>query len=64
MLHTHVCRLTGAGSPGEVSHITIDHGGKLPYWEGQSLGVIPPGLDASGKAHKVYACIYTLVYAY
>ncbi|KAG5184886.1 hypothetical protein JKP88DRAFT_269683 [Tribonema minus] len=46
-------RLTGAKSPGEVCHVTIDHGGKLPYWEGQSLNVLPPGTDANGKPHKV-----------
>jgi hypothetical protein len=57
-------RLTGAGSPGEVCHITIDHGGKLPYWEGQSLNVVPPGVDANGKPHKVSAFSATMLSAY
>ncbi|CAK9141163.1 unnamed protein product [Ilex paraguariensis] len=36
-------RLVGPKAPGETSHIVIDHGGSVPYWEGQSYGVIPPG---------------------
>lgn len=35
-------RLVGAKAPGETCHIVIDHGGNVPYWEGQSYGVIPP----------------------
>lgn len=37
-----VDRLVGPKAPGETCHIVIDHGGNLPYWEGQSYGVIPP----------------------
>lgn len=36
-------RIVGPKAPGETCHIVIDHGGSLPYWEGQSYGVIPPG---------------------
>lgn len=35
-------RLVGPEAPGETCHIVIDHGGNVPYWEGQSYGVIPP----------------------
>lgn len=35
-------RLVGPKAPGETCHIVIDHGGNVPYWEGQSYGVIPP----------------------
>ena len=35
-------RLVGPKAPGETCHIVIDHGGNIPYWEGQSYGVIPP----------------------
>lgn len=35
--------LVGPKAPGETCHIVIDHGGNVPYWEGQSYGVIPPG---------------------
>ncbi|XP_078162608.1 ferredoxin--NADP reductase, embryo isozyme, chloroplastic-like [Carex rostrata] len=36
-------RLVGPAAPGETCHIVIDHGGNVPYWEGQSYGIIPPG---------------------
>merc|ERR1719460_973477 len=36
-------RIVGPKATGETCHIIIDHGGKMPYWEGQSYGVIPPG---------------------
>lgn len=35
-------RVVGPKAPGETCHIVIDHDGNLPYWEGQSYGVIPP----------------------
>ncbi|KAK3016130.1 hypothetical protein RJ639_007673 [Escallonia herrerae] len=37
-------RIVGPKAPGETCHIVIDHGGNVPYWEGQSYGVIPPVL--------------------
>jgi ferredoxin--NADP+ reductase len=33
----------GPKAPGETCHIVIEHGGDVPYWEGQSYGIIPPG---------------------
>ncbi|GFQ07055.1 ferredoxin--nadp reductase embryo isozyme chloroplastic [Phtheirospermum japonicum] len=38
-----VGRVVGPQAPGETCHIVIDHGGNVPYWEGQSYGIIPPG---------------------
>lgn len=35
-------RLVGPQAPGETCHIVIDHEGNVPYWEGQSYGIIPP----------------------
>ena len=35
-------RIVGPKAPGETCHIVINHGGNVPYWEGQSYGVIPP----------------------
>merc|ERR1711972_19416 len=33
----------------EATHVTFDHGGKVPYIEGQSIGVIAPGPDKKGE---------------
>ncbi|WP_300033553.1 benzoyl-CoA 2,3-epoxidase subunit BoxA [uncultured Roseobacter sp.] len=45
-------RLTDAGSDGDVRHIILDHGGlPFPVLEGQSIGIIAPGTDASGNPH-------------
>ncbi|KAF3791303.1 Ferredoxin--NADP reductase root isozyme [Nymphaea thermarum] len=48
-------KLVGPKAPGETCHIVIDHGGNMPYWEGQSYGVIPPGENPKkpGSAHAV-----------
>lgn len=42
------------GAIGRVNHITFDlAGGNLHYVEGQSIGIIPDGVDAAGKPHKL-----------
>merc|ERR1712146_433812 len=42
------------GATGETCDIVMDHQGKMPYWEGQSYGVIPPGLNPkNGKPNSV-----------
>jgi len=47
-----VKRIVGAAATGETCDIIIDHFGKMPYWEGQSYGVIPPGINPkNGKPH-------------
>jgi len=47
-------RIVGANAPGETCHIIIDHQGKMPYWEGQSYGILPPGLNPkNGKPNSV-----------
>jgi benzoyl-CoA 2,3-dioxygenase component A len=47
-------RLTAADASSEIHHIVLDFGKTaFPVLEGQSLGVIPPGLDANGKPHHV-----------
>ncbi|KVI08197.1 Ferredoxin-NADP+ reductase [Cynara cardunculus var. scolymus] len=48
-------RLVGPKAPGETCHIVIDHGGNVPYWEGQSYGVVPPGENPKkpGAPHNV-----------
>jgi ferredoxin--NADP+ reductase len=39
--------LTGPDA-GEVCHIVFDHEGKLPYAEGQSIGIIADGTQENG----------------
>ena len=47
-------RLTAADIPNEIHHIVLDFGPTaFPVLEGQSLGIVPPGVDASGKPHHV-----------
>ena len=41
-----------AGSDYDTHHIVLDFGSlPFPVLEGQSIGIIPPGLDAKAKAH-------------
>lgn len=44
--------LTGPDA-GEVCHVVFETDGKLPYAEGQSIGIIAKGEDAKGKPHKL-----------
>ena len=45
-------RIVGAQATGETCDIVINHEGKMPYWEGQSYGVIPPGTNPkNGKPY-------------
>merc|ERR1719161_2357263 len=47
-------RIVGPQATGETCHIIMNHEGKMPYWEGQSYGVIPPGLNPkNGKPNSV-----------
>jgi benzoyl-CoA 2,3-dioxygenase component A len=47
-------RLTDDGASADVRHIVLDFGTtSFPVLEGQSIGIIPPGLDANGKRHIV-----------
>ncbi|NBW69150.1 MAG: benzoyl-CoA 2,3-epoxidase subunit BoxA [Betaproteobacteria bacterium] len=45
-------QVNDAGTDNETHHIVLDFGGvPFPVLEGQSIGVVPPGVDAQGKAH-------------
>ena len=47
-------RLTAPDSPNDVVHIIFDISqSELSYWDGQSIGILPPGTDANGKPHKL-----------
>jgi ferredoxin--NADP+ reductase len=46
--------LVGPGGIGTVRHLVFDtSAGPYPFLEGQSAGILPPGLDANGKPHKL-----------
>jgi benzoyl-CoA 2,3-dioxygenase component A len=45
-------RVTDVGHDYDTHHIVLDFGGlPFPVLEGQSIGIIPPGTDAGGRAH-------------
>jgi len=47
-------RLTATDAQSDVHHIVLDLGTQfLPLLEGQSIGIVPPGADASGKPHTL-----------
>ena len=46
--------LLADGGIGMVQHVKFDiSAGDLRYFEGQSIGIIPPGKDPKGKNHKI-----------
>ena len=45
-------QVNDAGTANETHHIVLDFGSlPFPVLEGQSIGIIPPGVDALGKPH-------------
>lgn len=45
-------RLTAPDAQSDIHHLILDFGNQVfPILEGQSIGVIPPGVDAGGKPH-------------
>jgi ferredoxin--NADP+ reductase len=46
-------KITGDDAPGETWHMVFSTDGEVPYREGQSIGVIPDGIDKNGKPHKL-----------
>merc|ERR1719460_1817200 len=47
-------RIVGPQATGETCHIIMNHEGKMPYFEGQSYGVVPPGINPkNGKPNGV-----------
>jgi benzoyl-CoA 2,3-dioxygenase component A len=45
-------RVTEVGREYDTHHIVLDFGATpFPVLEGQSIGVVPPGVDAQGRAH-------------
>jgi benzoyl-CoA 2,3-dioxygenase component A len=47
-------RLTETGASCDIRHIVLDFGATaMPVLEGQTIGIIPPGLDEQGRAHTI-----------
>jgi benzoyl-CoA 2,3-dioxygenase component A len=47
-------RITDEDTESDIHHIVLDFGSQsYPVLEGQSIGIIPPGVDAKGKPHLV-----------
>ncbi len=47
-------RLTAEGASADIRHIVLDFGNTVfPVLEGQTLGIVPPGLDRNGRPHFV-----------
>ncbi len=45
-------RVTGVGKEYDTHHIVLDFGAMpFPVLEGQSIGIVPPGVDANGRPH-------------
>jgi benzoyl-CoA 2,3-epoxidase subunit A len=52
-------RVTEVGKEYDTHHIVLDFGKNIfPVLEGQSIGIIPPGLDSHGKPH--HARMYSI----
>jgi len=47
--HSHTITEKTPDANWETAHVTFDHGGNVPYIEGQSIGVIAPGPDKKGE---------------
>jgi ferredoxin--NADP+ reductase len=45
-------RIISDDAPGDIQHIVLQLPEGMHYVEGQSISVIPPGLDSKGKANK------------
>ena len=47
-------RITAPGATADTRHIILDFGTTpFPVLEGQTIGIIPPGLDAEGRPHAI-----------
>jgi ferredoxin--NADP+ reductase len=46
-------RIVGPKATGETCHLIFSTEGKAPMWEGQSYGVVPPGVKVNSKGKEV-----------
>ncbi|MGE3643151.1 MAG: benzoyl-CoA 2,3-epoxidase subunit BoxA [Beijerinckiaceae bacterium] len=51
---TGAYRITAADAETDVRHIILDFGEThFPVLEGQSIGIVPPGVDPNGEPHRI-----------
>ena len=51
---TGIYRLTAEDASTDIRHVILDFGDvPFPVLEGQSIGIVPPGVDAKGEPHRV-----------
>lgn len=57
-----VKRIVGPKATGETCDVVIETQGDIPFWEGQSYGVIPPGtkINKKGKEVPLGARLYSI----
>lgn len=48
-----VKKLVGPKATGETCDVVIQTDGDIPYWEGQSYGVVPPGTKVNSRGKEV-----------
>ena len=49
-----IYRLTAEDASTDIRHVILDFGDTpFPVLEGQSIGIVPPGVDADGNPHRV-----------
>jgi benzoyl-CoA 2,3-dioxygenase component A len=47
-------RITGEAAESDIHHVVLDfQHNAFPFLEGQSIGIVPPGVDAKGRAHNI-----------
>lgn len=47
-------RITGEGTESDIHHVVLDFShNAFPFLEGQSIGIVPPGTDAKGRAYNI-----------
>lgn len=47
-------RLTAENAENDIHHIILDFGDQaFPVLEGQSIGIVPPGVDEKGEPHRI-----------
>mmetsp|Transcript_184 Transcript_184/g.354 ORF Transcript_184/g.354 Transcript_184/m.354 type:complete len:366 (+) Transcript_184:37-1134(+) len=46
-------RIVGPDATGETCHIIVKTNNNIPFWEGQSYGVIPPGTKVNSRGKEV-----------